>query len=359
MKIDKIAIITLYGNINYGNKLQNYAVEQIFRGYGIEAVTIDYRKKLNINNIKRIINILTNYQFSSNREERAAEGKKEALLEKFSSKYLHVKSITRIGQLRKSFDYFCVGSDQVWNPAWLDDTTKHLMLLDFVEKEKKMTMSVSFGVEELPMQWMEFYKEGLSDFKQIAVREKTAEKIVKDLCDVSVDTYIDPTLMLDSKKWEEIAKRPNEYTEDYVANSAILYFLGEITDSDMSRVKKIVDDNNLHIIMLNKRGECENPIPSVEEWIYYIGHAGLVITDSFHGAVFSFLFDRNLIVYKRNDMYNNMFSRLENLMEKFDLKDRFIDYCSDENILSHDYSAGYCVLDMERKKLNKYIENMI
>lgn len=355
-EIDRIAILTLYGNINYGNKLQNYAVEQIFMNYGIEAVTIDYRKKFNLNNIKKMINILTGYHFSSNKEERAAEGKKEALLLNFSSKYLHVKRVTGIKKLKKKFDYFCVGSDQVWNPTWFDDETKHLMLLDFVEKDKKMTMSVSFGLEEVPDQWGEFYKERLCGFRRISVREKSAEKIVKGLCDVSVDTYIDPTLMLDSQKWEKIAKRPSNYTEEYIEKSVILYFLGEIADSDMKKIKKIVDDNRLNMIVLNKNG---NIIPSVEEWIYYIGHAGLVFTDSFHGAVFSFLFDRNLIVCKRNDIYNNMFSRLQNLMEKFRLEDRFVDNCLGENILKHDYSAGYCTLDIERKKFAEYIASMI
>lgn len=354
--IDRIAILTLYGNINYGNKLQNYAVEHIFMQYGIEAITIDFRRKFSLNKIKKVINILTDYRFSRNREERAAEGKKEALLQNFSKKYLHVKRVTGIKKLRKKFDYFCVGSDQVWNPTWFDDETKHLMLLDFVEKDKKMTMSVSFGLEEVPDQWKEFYIERLCDFRRISVREKSAEKIVKGLCDVSVDTYIDPTLMLDSQKWKMIAERPSDYTEEYIEKSVVLYFLGEIADADMEKIKKIAADNKLNIIVLNKKGSI---IPSVEEWIYYIGHAGLVCTDSFHGAVFSFLFDRNLIVCKRNDIYNNMFSRLQNLMEKFGLKDRFVDNCSDGNVLKHDYSVGYRALDIERKKFTQYIESMI
>ena len=233
------------------------------------------------------------------------------------------------------------------------------MLLDFVEKNKKMTMSASFGIEELQTEWKDFFRERLCDFNKITVREASAEKIVKGLCDVSVDTYIDPTLMLGSGKWAQIDKAPSEYSEEYIKNSIVLYFLGDIDSSDFENINRIAEKNNLHIIGLNCDRVKDHFVPSLEQWIYCISNARLVITDSFHGSVFSFLFDRNLIVYKRSGEYSDIFSRLQNLMQKFELEDRFVDVCSDEKIFDHDYTVGYRILENERKKMKSYIEGMI
>lgn len=359
MKVCKLAIITLYGNYNYGNKLQNYAVEQIFMEHGIEVATIDYGKIISRHKAKKIFHILTGYHFSKNKELWISLVKKEKLLKNFSNRHLHVKKQTRIERLKKLFDFFCVGSDQVWNPSWFSERTKHLMLLDFVESKKKMTLSASFGVEELQQEWKNFFKERLMDFKKISVREESAEKIVKELCDVEVETYIDPTLMFDSQKWESLAQKPVEYSEEYIRNSIVIYFLGDIEHSDIEKMQAIAEKNNLHIITLDRNDIGECIIPSLEEWLYCIGNARLVITDSFHGSVFSFLFDRNLLIYKRKDGDASMFSRLENLMKKFKLNDRLAENCSGQRIMNHDYSMGYCILEDEREKLRKYIESVI
>lgn len=358
-KKNRLAIVTLYGNCNYGNKLQNYAVEQIFLDKGIEVSTIDYRDNNLILDVKKCVNNLTNYRFAKNRKIRIAEAEKERLLKKFSDENLHVVRENRIERLKSQYDYFCVGSDQVWNPIWFNEKTKHLMLLDFVERNKKMTMSASFGIEELQTEWKDFFRERLCDFNKITVREASAEKIVKGLCDVSVDTYIDPTLMLGSGKWAQIAKAPSEYSEEYIKNSIVLYLLGDIDSSDYENINRIAEKNNLHIIGLNCDSVKDHFVPSLEQWIYCIGNARLVITDSFHGSVFSFLFDRNLIVYKRSGEYSDIFSRLQNLMQKFELEDRFVDVCSDEKIFEHDYTAGYRILENEREKMKSYIDGMI
>lgn len=359
MKIDRVAIITLYGNFNYGNKLQNYAVEQLFISYGIEPVTINYTKSNKIEKAKKIFRIITNYRFSKNKDIWITQAKKENFLKKFSDKYLHVKKQTVLKRLNTQYDYFCVGSDQVWNPVWFDDRTKHLMLLDFVDKTKKMTISVSFGIEVMQNEWREFFKERLSEFEKISVREESAEKIVKELCDVEVDTYIDPTLMLDSKKWMEIAEKPMEFSEEYIRNSIVLYFLGSLDCSDMEKIRDVARKYDLHIIALDKRSIQENFIPSLEEWLYCIGNAKLVVTDSFHGSAFSFLFDRNLIVCERKDEYNKMFYRLENFIGKFKLEDRFVENCQSEKVFKHDYSVGYRILQYEREKMKKYIESVV
>lgn len=359
MKANKIAIITLYGNYNYGNKLQNYAVEHIFSAYGIEPATIDYRKSINEQNARKIFRTLTGYHFSKNRKLWMALAKKEKLLKKFSDKNLHVIRLTNVNKLKKQFDFFCTGSDQVWNPVWFDDRTKHLMLLDFVDGKRKMSLSASFGVEQIPDEWKAFFEERLKEFEKISVREDAAERIVNELCGTAVETNIDPTLMLDSQEWSALTQKPAEYSEEYVKNSLVMYFLGEINPAVWEKVRNIAKQYKLHIIVLDRSDVEGSVIPSLEEWLYYIENAKLVVTDSFHGSVFSFLFDRNLLICSRKDQYDSMNSRLESLTEKFKLKGRLEENCLIENMLSHDYTAGYKALDNEREKLRSYIESVI
>ena len=359
MKIRELALITLYGNGNYGNKLQNYAVEQILQNYGFNVFTLDCRQKDFVRYAKNVIHVLTGYHFSQNPAFRKSEIRKEILLKCFSKKHLHAVRMTNLNKIKRQFDFFCIGSDQVWNPAWMDDRTKHLMLMDFVDKSKKMTLSASFGVEELDSVWKVFFAKRLGDFEEISVREEAGAKMVNDLCHVKADVHIDPTLMLGAEKWAELAEKPAGYSREYIENSIVIYFLGNIDEDTKIRIQKTARKNELNIIALDRNDIEGGFVPSLEEWIYCIGHARLVMTDSFHGSVFSFLFDRNLLVFRRKDQNASMFSRIQTLLKKFEMEDRLETVCPQNKLLEHDYAIGYAILDKERAKLRDYVERNI
>ena len=107
--------------------------------------------------------------------------------------------------------------------------------------------------------------------------------------------------------------------------------------------------------LMDKNSPYYNNGPS--EFLYLIKHAAMVCTDSFHGSVFSFLYERPFVIFDRAGNGENMSSRLETLCSKFGLE-----YCMargdeiPELSMTPDYSEGFAVLETERKRSNDYFK---
>ena len=99
----------------------------------------------------------------------------------FVQKYIPTRKIGgEYENLGLDYDYFCIGSDQVWNPEWYDDLKKEIYLLTFSRPEQKVCMAPSFGVEHLVAEWQEWFGKQLKSFPYLAVREKSGAKIIED-----------------------------------------------------------------------------------------------------------------------------------------------------------------------------------
>ena len=240
----KAAIITLYGNSNYGNKLQNYAVQKIIKKYNIEPVNIrnfpllNNKKNKLINLLKFIKNYLKNRIFYSNNallglsKEDTKERKKNFL--EFDSKLNNSKKIFNYWNYNsfKKFDYYIVGSDQVWNPEYggLSDFD----LLEFTNGIK-IALSVSFGINKLNNIQKNKLKKNLKKFKGISIREDEGKEIIDDLnSNFKSEVLIDPTMFLTNKEWDDVSKAPVEkIPKKYI----LLYFLGNIDEDFLNKIK--------------------------------------------------------------------------------------------------------------------------
>ena len=167
------AIISLYGNSNYGNKLQNYAVQEILRREGIDSVNIINVPCLNNKNrdisavlkfyLKGIVqSIIKGDRIKDCVDPNDPKQRKENFL-RFNEQIVNSKhffSFNRLSEF-KDYDYYFVGSDQIWNPQYggLSD----LDLLTFTQK-KKIAISASFGIEKLPSSCETKVKQCLSTF---------------------------------------------------------------------------------------------------------------------------------------------------------------------------------------------------
>ena len=95
------------------------------------------------------------------------------------------------------------------------------------------------------------------------------------------------------------------------------------------------------------------------EFLYLIDHADLVLTDSFHACVFSFIFGKPFRVYPREGKETNMLSRINTLLKTFSLERKFSESGLKNDWLEHDYSAGYEALKTEREKAKQYLKSSI
>ncbi|MBS7216931.1 MAG: polysaccharide pyruvyl transferase family protein [[Clostridium] spiroforme] len=349
LKKKKIGIVTLYDNDNYGNRLQNYATYHYLTkmGYNVETIIIDYDIKSRLKRIVResfVSNLL--YGFTSSK----LNHKRIYRFSKFTNKYIPSKYYLNKKNLDKKYDYFCIGSDQVWNPSFNLDL--ELMCLNFTNKTKKICMSPSFGVSKLENDKISLYEKYLSKFNNFSVREDSGKDIIKNIIPTAkVEVLIDPTMLLNSNEWDKLAKKPAQLNfERYILN----YFIGNLSDSRKKEIKKIAKENNCKIInILDKNDPFYTCDPS--EFLYLEKHAFLICTDSFHSSVFSILFNRPFVVFDREDKLVKMNSRIDTLLNKFNLKNRRFEGSITNDNLNHDYQEAYRLLEKERSKYLKFL----
>lgn len=256
-------------------------------------------------------------------------------------------------RLNSVYDYFIVGSDQVWNPLY--GRLSNVDLLTGVANEKRVSYAASFGIENLPEEYRDKVEKELLQFRKISVREDIGKKIVEDITgrtDISV--LIDPTMLLTADYWSKIVKRPGFHSEDkYV----LLFFLGGVSSQNKEIIKNYAKQNNCKIInLLDKKSKYYSCDPS--EFLFMEKNAQMVCTDSFHSTVFSILFNSSFTVFERISD-NNMNSRLETLLEKFGLQSRVFMGEETLNNQTYDWENVNMKLNVEREYSFQYLKSAL
>lgn len=368
----KVGIITLNGHFNYGNRLQNYALQVFLSKFVNEVDSIWYdkdiylptqslRKKIFTKKyLKFIIKYIINWAEVRTKQKKlekyyGMECVREYNIKKFSDRYINIKYNCEITEdFGKKYDYFIVGSDQVWNPH---PSQAYIKYLKFVPTKKRIAYAVSFGRCNVPFIRKKVVEKGLKGFDVISVREKAGAAIIKQFTGKSVPVLVDPTLLLYKSHWHNIGKKPDWYkNEKYI----LTYFLGKPS----TVVEKLAKKNNWKIINIMDRKNFDIYVSGVEEFLYLIENAQLICTDSFHGTVFSILFNRPFLVLNRIEKsMPDMTSRIDTLLELFGYKDRYIidGKCdlSDEEILHMDFSNVETIQKREIARSTAFIKEAL
>ena len=340
----KIGIYTLNGNNNYGNRLQNYALKNYLENsFKCDVNTIWYpsRKELIKEFFKRkdILSI-ENIRFNN--------------FYKFSHNFLKIKYYFS-EDLANKYDRFIVGSDQVWNYNFCGFNSA--MFLEFGNVNKNISYAASFGVDKIPEELNETYKNGLNNIKYISVREDRGKEIVKELTGrTDVEVLVDPTMLLTAEEWDKVSKKPKQLkTDKYILN----YFLGELSESRKKEIDRIAKENGCEVInILDKNSPFYQTGPS--EFLYLEKNAFLICTDSFHSCVFAILYNRPFIVFDREQKdLVSMNSRIDTLLSKFKLEDRRYKGKIEKEGLLHNYNEAYKILENEREKSNKFLKKAL
>lgn len=362
----KIAIITINDNNNYGNRLQNFALQNfLVDNFSLKNIeTIWYDKKELFYSTVDIWNIKSLIKFILNKKNYRKYLKKYYLIDcvrmynigKFTKK-INTKLDYRIrDNLDKEYDYFLVGSDQVWNPNFWSKRYDHanIRFLKFISKEKRIAYAASIAITEIPKDKEQFFKDSLNEMKEISMREKAGADLVKKLTGREVPVVVDPTILLSKEEWQRIEMIPEWYTgEKYI----LTYFLGEPSPI----IKSIAKKNSWEIYNLMDKNNFDLYTSRVEEFIYLISHAQLVVTDSFHASVFSILMNTPFLVVDRQEKgMADMTSRIDTLMELFGYQDRYITNgkcdLSDEEILHMDFSNVENIQEKEKSRSKEFLK---
>lgn len=353
----KLGIVTIYDNGNLGNRLQNYALQHRLVFLGVNACTIknvEYQRKRN--RFKILIWLfeksLINYLMRDRRRVKNLHFTKQFFT--LSGKIYWYDRFC--GELSKNDEcnLYCAGSDQVWNPCF--GRSGMFNYLGFAERDRTFSYAASFGIDHIPEEYVEDVRKGLQHIKYISVREDAGKRIVEELTGrTDVYVHVDPTMLLTAEEWDEVAACPkNGVPEKYI----LTYFLGDISEARSRAIQAKAQELGCEIIeLMDQNGAYYETGP--DEFVYLIKHAEMVCTDSFHGSVFSFLYERPFVVFDRQGAGDNMSSRLETLCGKFFLQDCMATGdVLPEISMTPDYSLGYTVLEEERTRSMEYF-NMV
>lgn len=365
----KVAIITINDNDNYGNRLQNYALQQ-FLSNKIKIEEVDsiwydleytYKTKVDIFSWKLWIKYLINWKNIRKylKEFYLKDNIRMYNIGKFTNRINTVFDLKIKDNLSREYDYFIVGSDQVWNPNFWDQKCGHanVRFLKFTSKEKRIAYAASIAIPEIPKDKEQFFKDSLNEMKVISMREKTGANLVKDLTGREVPVVVDPTILLSKEEWQKIEMVPEWYNgEKYI----LTYFLGNSSPV----IENIAKKNNWKIYNLMDKDNFDLYTSRVEEFVYLINHAQLVVTDSFHGTVFSILMNTPFLVVNRQQKgVADMTSRIDTLMELFGYQNRYIvnGKCdlSDKEILYMDFSNVKAIQEREIERSTVYMKKAL
>ena len=327
-----VAIVTIDDYINYGNRLQNYALTKLLQNEGfkvfngIEVITKEDWVIRTNGAIKKLIKRLIPFRAVKGRlyspqPKNGLKREREKRFVNFIHSYTTIldpiicvnHSCANRALEKYRIEYYICGSDQVWNPYY---EAKAYEFLTFAPKDKRLSFAASIGADSIPEDAKWYFKKNLSDMKYISVREERAAEIVKELTGRTADITLDPTLLLDKTDWECITKKPELYIEDkYICT----YFLGEVPKA----VKAFAKEKGLLIYALNSLDSPELYTLDPAEFLYMIQNASYVLTDSFHAVAFSIKFNKEFYVFDRKQNgVSSMFSRIETITKRFGLENR-------------------------------------
>lgn len=364
----KLAIVTFQRAYNYGALLQAYALQTIIEELGHECDIIDYSPQMydryfNLTNLKSCKNIKQFCWFLIHGRKKKEVFKR---FQEFSDQYFNLKHFTAdINDLRlieDDYDGFIAGSDQVWN--YNISNFDEVFFLSFVENEKKKnSYAASIGLDKIPDEYKAKYRKLLKDFNNILVREKQAKDILEELIDHPIEVVLDPTMLIEEKKWDLIINDPMVKIDNYILvyvklrTESIIAFVEEL-----SRIKKcsIID-----ITDLNRKWKKAKfpPKTGPGEFLYYLKNARYVVTNSFHGTALSIVFNKQLFIeyVPESKKLSSTNSRLSNLVDMFNLKARLISSNIGKPDIDSwiDYESVNQILDKERKHSIKYLKMMI
>ena len=322
-----IAIITLFGYFNHGNRLQNYAMQEILK-------KID--PKINVDTLR----------FGPNKTKKSTrllkkrkDNFKTWSQEHIKERYVNLKDKEKI---LNEYDFICIGSDQIFTPK--SKLIFDLNFLDFIESNKKFTYAASFGRSIIPKDLIKTYKKGFSGFNEVnlSVRENQGRTLIKNLTNKDPFIHIDPTLILTMKNYEKIIDTMIE--KDYI----LTYFLGKTSQNKINIINNIAKKDNLKVININ---DPKYYVLNSGKFLGLLKNAKYIFSDSYHGILFSIIFRKNFILIENRP---KMRSRFNTLFNKFSLTDR-----SFETVIKLDNVLSCNILEIDYSSLNLENELLI
>lgn len=357
----KIGILTVPFNNNYGGFLQAYALLSVLKDLGFDVELINRRhnrksfgwmvRRFAKNVIKKLLGRHPKFILPNPEREICSKG---ILMNPFVEKYIaplsepffSTKELVRACE--KRYDICIAGSDQLWRPAYVPEIENYFFSFINDDNVKRISYAASFGISD------PFYSEKqkkkcgtlISKFSAVSVREKSGVDVIKKMgwkTQSSPQLVLDPTMLLDREHYTSLIT-----SVEVNKNRRVFCYLLDgnvdtvgIVDAVCARLGALKD---LIIDPLHWQDESYI-LPPIEQWLAGFRDALFVVTDSFHGTVFSIIFNKPFVVYVNEKRGRDRFL---SLLEELELDGRMVSNVEDL------YAALESPIDWE--KVNELIE---
>lgn len=331
----RIALLNLPVDNNYGGNLQRYALMKVLQDMGHDVTHVNLRfhyilpwYKIPYIYTKRFV---SKYVFGRRvkiNKERYLQQEYEklcAITEPFYQKYIkHTEPITHLKQLKyyQGYDAYVVGSDQVWRKVIAREYLK-TMFLNFLPatiKVKRIAYGVSLGVKENELNEEEIKQLSVfySRFDAVSVREDTALDLFNQYgwYQPQAIHVLDPTMLLQKEDYIRLIEDGNTVPS---GGKLFCYILDKTEEKD-KLIQKKAEELKLKTFSYGLQGDKP---ASIEQWLRSFADAEYVITDSYHGLVFSIIFNKPFCLIK-NEFRGN--ARLDSLLKTLSVSDHEIEY---------------------------------
>lgn len=374
----KVGILTLPLHTNYGGILQAYALQTTLERMGHEVVVFQtyyngsqmipfYKYPIII--VKRLLyKCFVNHKAIVFREKKMRREAPvlRANTELFIKRYIHTCTINSLRDISpQNYDAIIVGSDQIWRPEyvrrmWKTDIRDAFLNFTSGWNIKRVVYAASFGVDEwlLTKEETEDCKYLAQYFDAVSVREVSGIRNCLSFLGINAKQMLDPTMLLTKDDYIKFISEPQN-----TQNSRVLFsYMLDETPEKKELVKRVAGYKKMRIsqIIINHNINIpveERIIPPVDEWLSCIYHASMVVTDSFHGCVFSMIFEKPFIVIGNQKRGN---SRFLSLLKLFHLENCLIDETCLNNI--NTTSINKNVLEkvvFQRRKSLQFLERAL
>ena len=308
MKTYQLTLLGLNYNTNFGAVLQAYALQRALKEYfNIQANLINYSPRIQKRKRRPILKIIKEdgifylfnrvfmYFIDNYLRSTRDRNTKNFLLSHLNFTNDIFTNLNDFDKISNKKTRFIVGSDIVWSPkVHVSSEQLKIFLLNFINSGTKISYAVSVG-DLIPKHLKPIFKEYLAHFDFISVREKSSAIFLRDILDFEPEIVLDPTLLLYPEEWVKIARPPKRLPK----KPYILVYDVPMSREVISNILKFAKKEGFNVVTysysLFRRNVMSFYPYGPREFLWLIANADYVITSSFHGTVFSTIFEKPFI----------------------------------------------------------------
>ncbi len=371
----KIGLLSPYYSQNYGTVLQAFALAKAIRNLGSDCEYLQWRRcKPAI--INRILFFIKHPLFALDLRRKKSKRKSD-----LSYNFLNLSDFQLILKKNKEFvdqftpvstqqyyldtlkntsqyyDRFIVGSDQTWSPNDMYRFSPYYLFF-LGDDSKKFSYAASMGTLYLPQEYLSYISKRLAKFNKLSCRDEKNTRVLSNLLKRDVEHVVDPTLLLSRDEWKKYMQ-PVEMPTDYI----LCYRLGE---------KKCINDyaeflgreKNIPVYYIETRPDTydsQNVLKGigVREFLWLIDHCRYMVTDSYHGTIFSLNFAKNVVSFDKRDgiMFDN--GRIFDVLSSYNIAEHYFQEFKEFIPTDIDFASLNSALSERRHSSFSYLKDVI